>query len=85
MIASYLDDARTQLVVFGKDGKRLRDVRLPGLGTAIGFPDSPKENETFFAYTDYLTPLALYRYDVATGHGHAVPQADGLVRPGART
>ena len=53
------------LVVYGKDGKRLRDMRLPGLGTAIGFPDSPKENETFFAYTDYLTPLALYRYDVA--------------------
>jgi prolyl oligopeptidase len=52
-------------VVYGADGKRLRDIRLPGVGTAIGFPDSPKENETFFAYTDYLTPLALYRYDIA--------------------
>ena len=65
VIASYLDDARTRLVVYAADGKRLRDIRLPGLGTAIGFPDSPRENETFFAYTDYLTPLALYRYDIA--------------------
>ena len=65
VIASYLVDARTRVAVYGKDGKRVRDLRLPGVGTAIGFPDAPTENETFFAYTDYLTPLALYRYDVA--------------------
>ncbi len=65
VIASYLEDARSRLVVFAADGRRLRDMRLPGNGTVIGFPDSPKESETFFAYTDYLTPLALYRYDVA--------------------
>jgi prolyl oligopeptidase len=65
VIASYLEDARSQVVIYGQDGKRLRDLRLPGLGTAVGFPDSPKEDETFFAYTDYLTPLALYRYDIA--------------------
>mgnify|MGYP003694035453 CR=1 FL=1 len=28
------------------------------LGTAIGFPDSAQDSETFFAYTDYLTPAA---------------------------
>ena len=65
VIASYLEDARSHLVVHGADGKRLRDIRLPGKGTAIGFQDSVKESETFFAYTDYLTPLELYRYDVA--------------------
>jgi len=65
VIASYLEDARSRVVLYSKSGERLHDLRLPGLGTAIGFPDSPAENETFFAYTDYLTPLALYRYDIA--------------------
>ena len=65
VIANYLEDARSHLVVFEGGGKRLRDIRLPGLGTAIGFPESASNTETFFAYTDYLTPLALYRYDVA--------------------
>jgi len=65
VIASYLEDARSRVVVYGAEGSRRGDVRLPGLGTVIGFPDSPKQTETFFAYTDYLTPLALYRYDVA--------------------
>jgi len=65
VVASYLEDARTHLAVYAKDGTHLRDIRLPGQGTAIGFPDAPSDPETFFAYTDYLTPLALYRYDVA--------------------
>jgi len=65
VIASYLEDARSRVVVHRKDGSRRGDIRLPGHGTVIGFPDAAKEAETFFAYTDYLTPLALYRYDVA--------------------
>ena len=66
IIASYLEHARSHVVVHGADGKRLHDVKLPGLGTAIGFPDAAGDPETFFAYTDYLTPMALYRYDVAS-------------------
>ncbi len=47
VIASYLEDARTRVVVYGKDGKRLHDLRLPGLGTAIGFPDSRRAERDF--------------------------------------
>ena len=65
VIANYLEDARSRLRVYRMDGSLRGEIRLPGLGTVTGFPDAPKENETFFAYTDYLTPLALYRYDVA--------------------
>ena len=65
VIASYLEHARSRVVVHRKDGSRRGDIRLPGHGTVIGFPDAAMESETFFAYTDYLTPLALYRYDVA--------------------
>ncbi len=65
VIVSYLENARARVSVYRKDGSRRGDMRLPGLGTVIGFPDSANESETYFAYTDYLTPLALYRYDVA--------------------
>jgi prolyl oligopeptidase len=39
-------------------------VALPGLGTVEGFFGEGKETETFFSYTDYLTPPQVYRYDV---------------------
>ena len=65
IIASYLEDARAQLRVYRLDGTLRGEIALPGAGTVAGFPDAPEDNETFFAYTDYLTPQALYRYDVA--------------------
>ncbi len=65
VIANYLEDARSRLLVYRMDGSLRGEIRLPGLGTVTGFPDAPGDTETFFAYTDYLTPLALYRYDVA--------------------
>jgi len=53
--------------VFGTDGRLQRHVALPGAGMAEGFDGDAAASETFFAYTDYTTPRALYRYDVATG------------------
>ena len=49
------------------DGKALYDVKLPGLGQAIGFSGDVADGETFFSYTDFLTPTSISRLDVATG------------------
>jgi len=65
VIASYLEDARARLRVYRLDGSLRGEIALPGAGTVTGFPDAPDGTETFFAYTDYLTPAALYRYDIA--------------------
>lgn len=65
VVASYLKDATSVVRVHRLDGTLRNQVRLPGAGTVLGFPEDPTHAETFFSYTDYLTPLALYRYDVA--------------------
>ena len=80
VIASYLEDARSRVVVYGGDGKRLRDLRLPGLGTAIGFPDSAEGNRDFLrvhGLPDSARALSLRRRE---GRGDAVPQADRVLR-----
>jgi prolyl oligopeptidase len=51
--------------VFKVDGIMVGQVPLPGLGTVEGFFGEGKETETFFSYTDYVTPPQIYRYDVA--------------------
>ncbi len=66
LVANYLEGARSRLRVYRMDGSLRGEIPLPGLGTAAGFPDDPDSSETFFSYADYLTPLALYRYDVAS-------------------
>ncbi len=66
-IASYLKDARTQVKLFDLDGKFVREVDLPGIGTANGFVGKRKDTETFYAFTSFTTPTTIYRYDPKTG------------------
>lgn len=65
VVASYLRGARSVVRVHRLDGALRNELALPGAGTVSGFPDDPSSPETFFAYTDYLTPLAIHRYDLA--------------------
>nr|WP_294850833.1 prolyl oligopeptidase family serine peptidase [uncultured Sphingomonas sp.] len=67
LIASYLVDAKSEVRVFGTDGKLARKVDLPGLGTAGGFGGYNKDAETFFSFTSFNRPASIYRYDVGSG------------------
>ncbi len=66
-VALYLKDAHAQVRQFDFKGKFLRELELPGLGTADGFTGRRKDKETFFAFTSYTTPGTIYRYDLETG------------------
>jgi prolyl oligopeptidase len=63
----YLRDASTLVRVHAADGKPVRDVALPGVGSAGGFGGRWDDEETFFSYTSLITPADIYRLHVATG------------------
>ena len=66
-LAGYLKDAHTAVRVFDLAGKHVRDVDLPGLGTAVGFGGKRRDRHTFYGFTSYTTPSTIYRYDVESG------------------
>jgi prolyl oligopeptidase len=66
-IASYLKDARAQIKLFDLTGKFVREVDLPGIGTAVGFGGKRTDAETFYAFTSFTTPTTIYRYDIKSG------------------
>ena len=66
-IVPYLKDARSQIKIFDVKGKLIREVELPGIGTASGFGGKRKDKETFYAYTGFTAPTTIYRYDLVTG------------------
>ena len=66
-IVAYLKDARAQIKLFDLNGKFVRQVDLPGIGTAVGFDGRRKDIETFYAFTSFTMPGIIYRYDVKTG------------------
>lgn len=66
-IGSYLHDAHARIEVFDLAGSPLRDVALPGLGSASGFGGDRSDTETFYAFTSFSVPTTIYRYDLTTG------------------
>ncbi|MCE2723392.1 MAG: prolyl oligopeptidase family serine peptidase [Burkholderiales bacterium] len=67
ILAQYLQDAATAVIVHGLDGKKLSSVSLPGVGSASGFGGKFNDKETFYSYTSLINPTEIYRYDVSTG------------------
>jgi prolyl oligopeptidase len=66
-LLSYLKDARTEVRAYDLKGKFLRNVDLPGIGTAGGFSGKRKDKETFYAFTSFVSPTTIYRYDPEAG------------------
>ncbi len=66
-VAQYLQDAHSRLAIFAADGRHMADVALPGLGTVGGVSGRADGPEMFYAFTSFLYPTTIFRYDVATG------------------
>ncbi|MGQ9837111.1 MAG: prolyl oligopeptidase family serine peptidase [Cyanobacteriota bacterium] len=66
-VAFYLKDAHTQIKRFALDGTFLGEIPLPGLGSAAGFGGKRYDTETFYTFTNFITPPTIYRYDFTTG------------------
>jgi prolyl oligopeptidase len=66
-VATYLKDARTQVKLFDPTGRFVREVEFPGIGSAGGFGGKRTDTETFYAFTSFVTPPRIYRYDMITG------------------
>ena len=66
-LLGYLKDARTDVRVYDLEGKFVRNVDLPGIGTADGFGGKRKDKETFYVFTSFVSPATVYRYDPEAG------------------
>lgn len=66
-VLTYLKDAHAQVKIYDRNGKFLREVALPGLGTVSGFDGSRRSRVTYYTYASFNTPGQQYRFDVRTG------------------
>jgi prolyl oligopeptidase len=64
LIAQYLADAQSLVEFHGRDGNLLQVYALPAIGTVGGFDGKRKDTETFFTFTNFVTPATVYRLDL---------------------
>lgn len=67
MFPSYLKDASSKVYQYDFKGNLIREIKLPGIGTAGGFGGEKTDKEFFYSYSSFATPPTIYRYDIASG------------------
>lgn len=65
--AHYMIDAISNVKQFDRKGKLVREITLPGAGTASGFEGKKNDNDIYFSFTNYITPSTIYRLNPGTG------------------
>ena len=66
MVASYLTDARSELLIYGFDGTFEREIELPTVGSAGGLNGRKQDNELFYSFASFTYPSTIFRYDFTT-------------------
>ena len=66
LILTYSQDASDHAYLYGLDGRQIREVKLPSVGS-VGFTGDEREPECFYTFTSFTVPGTIYRYDLATG------------------
>ncbi len=65
--AEYMVDAISKVLQYDYDGKLVREVALPGVGSVGGFGGKKEEKEFYFSFTNYSTPGSSYKYNADSG------------------
>jgi prolyl oligopeptidase len=65
--AHYMVDAISKVKEYDKNGVLLRDIALPGVGTASGFGGKKSDKDLYFSFTNYITPSTIYKLDPVNG------------------
>ena len=80
-VLTYLKDAKTQVKVHAIDGRLMREVQFPGIGSATGFTGKRTETETFYSFSSFATPPSIFRYDLLTGESKLLRRASVKFNP----
>jgi len=67
IFANYMEDAVSAIKQYTYQGALVREIALPGVGSAGGFGAKKQETNLYYSFTNYLTPGSIYSFDIATG------------------
>ncbi|EOV1982705.1 TPA: prolyl oligopeptidase family protein [Vibrio parahaemolyticus] len=67
LFATYMVDVLSKVQQFTYQGEWIRDVELPGEGTAYGLAGKKEETTLYYTFTNYVTPPTIFSFDVESG------------------
>ena len=68
IFAHYMIDAISKVLQYDRKGVLIREITLPGVGTASGFAAKRNDKEVYYSFTNYITPSTIYKLDPGNGN-----------------
>lgn len=65
--ANYMKDAVSFIKQYDYSGKLVREIQLPGVGTAGGFGGKKEAKTLYYSFTNYTTPGAIFAFEPNLG------------------
>ena len=65
--SQYMVDAISKVFQYDFDGKLIREIKLPGIGSVSGFDGKTEAKTIYFSFTNYNTPTTLYLFNPKEG------------------
>lgn len=75
LFANYLKDAISVIEQYDYTGKKIREIQLPGVGSAGGFSGKKTEKTIYYGFSNYITPATSFKFNVDNG------QSEVYIRP----
>ena len=60
--AEYMIDAVSKVKQYDYNGKFIRDIKLPGIGSISAIGGKATQKELYYSFTNYITPGTIYKY-----------------------
>ncbi len=67
LFVNYLERVSSRIKVFDAEGKHVRDINLPSIGSASDVAGRWDRDEAFYSFNSFAQPNTIYRYQVSTG------------------
>ena len=83
LFCTFLKDAYTQIEHYGLDGKLVRKIELPTLGSAGGFGGKREDETLFYSFSSFTYPPMIYKYDIASGKSEIFRKSEVKFDPDA--
>jgi len=67
LVLTYLANACSKIALHDLAGKHVRDVALPGIGTASTISGEPDEDTGYYSFTSFTEPQQIFKTSLSTG------------------
>ena len=81
IFAEYMADAISIAYQYDYQGKKIREIKLPGVGTLSSLGGKREETKLYYSFTNYKTPATIYSYDVNSGESEIYRKSGAQFNP----